>query len=131
MDRRPLIVLDTHAWLWWTSDDPKLGPDARRAIANARRILVPSICLWELNRLASCGRVRFDRPMDVWMRDALALPRVELAPITPELIERARMMASCDVADALIYATALLHRAPLITSDDRIGRGDSEVPCIW
>jgi len=29
------LLLDTHAFLWWWTDDPKLGAEARDAVAQA------------------------------------------------------------------------------------------------
>ena len=42
----PVIVLDTHAWVWWASDPDRLSVPARRAIEEAVReggLLVSSI----------------------------------------------------------------------------------------
>jgi len=29
-----MILLDTHAWIWWASQSPKLSAAARQAIEN-------------------------------------------------------------------------------------------------
>ena len=43
-----MIVLDTHAWVWWVSDPGKLGRRARREIERSPRIGVPTICSLEI-----------------------------------------------------------------------------------
>jgi len=53
------LLLDTHALLWWLTDDPKLSNPAREAIADGTRaVLVSAASLWEIatkNRLGKLG----------------------------------------------------------------------------
>jgi PIN domain nuclease of toxin-antitoxin system len=118
-----VIVLDTHAWLWWVSGSSQLGGKARLEISRAKRIGVPAICCLEVATGVAKGRIELDRaPLD-WMRDALALPRVELLPITPPIAAKAAELPPDfpgDPADRLIAATAILESALLVTRDARI-----------
>jgi len=63
------LMLDTHALLWWLTDDPQLSRAARSAIADpANEVLVSAASAWEiatkhrLGKLAIGGEVlsRFD-----------------------------------------------------------------------
>lgn len=122
-----MIVLDTHAWIWWTSEPARLGRRAQRALKTARRIGVPAICCLEVARLAARGRIRLDRPVLEWMFDALAMPRVELIPLTPAIATRAADLPAefpGDPADRLIAATALVEHGSVITKDTRIASAD-------
>ena len=56
-----MIVLDTHAWLWWVSDPAKLGRSAKREIEKTSRIGVPAICALEVAVSVSRGRLSLDR----------------------------------------------------------------------
>lgn len=92
----------------------------RRRIESARRILVPAISPWELAMLVAKRRLELDRPVIRWIGQALALPRVELAALTPAIAVRAAGLGagfSGDPADRLIVATALEAGAPLFTRD--------------
>ena len=58
------LLLDTHALLWWYSDDPALPPSTRKAIAYpANNILVSAASAWEIaikfriGKLASASEV--------------------------------------------------------------------------
>ena len=118
-----MIVLDTHAWIWWTSEPGALGRVARREIDRARKIGVPAICCLEVATLAARGRISLDRSPLQWMDDALSLPRVDLLPLTPAVaIKAAELPANFpgDPADRLIAATAILESALLITKDERM-----------
>jgi PIN domain nuclease of toxin-antitoxin system len=128
-----MIVLDTHAWIWWLTNPQKLGRRAARAIDRADRIGVPAICPWEVAAKAEAGKLRFDRPYDVWIEDALREDdRVELLPLLPRVaVESVRLAwEHRDPADRLIVATARLLSAPLATADERIEESGL-VTCTW
>lgn len=51
-------LLDSCALLWWMADAPKLGRQARRAIANQRNeIIVSAASLWEISIKSRRGRL--------------------------------------------------------------------------
>ena len=53
-----MIVLDTHAWLWWISSPEKLGLAARKALdqaASENGIYISAISSWEVALLMEKG----------------------------------------------------------------------------
>ena len=128
-----MIVLDTHAWIWWAADARRLPPTARHAIDQADAVGVCAISLWEVAMLVAKGRLEFDRETVTWLKQALALPRVELLPLTPVLAADAARLPDTfpgDPADRLIVASARQARAPLVTRDARI-RARDDVTTVW
>ena len=128
-----MIVLDTHAWVWWQTKPEKLGRAATRAITKAERIGVPAICAWEVAMKAELGKLRFDRPYDVWIDAALADDsRVELLHLSPRISVAATRLswAHRDPADRFVVATARVHEASLITADETI-HDARLVKCVW
>lgn len=128
-----MIVLDTHAWIWWVSEPAALGRAARREIDRARKIGVPAICCLEVATLAARGRISLDRSPLEWMRDALALSRVELLALTPAIAVKAAELPlhfPGDPADRLIAAAAILESAVLVTKDERL-RDSALVRTAW
>jgi PIN domain nuclease of toxin-antitoxin system len=118
-----MIVLDTHALLWWTQQPGLLSDTSSTAIDSADRILVPSICFWEVALLVRRGRfaLRRGQPVLEWANDVLAIPRVAAVSLTPELALSADALAMHpDPADRFIAATALSRQAPLVTKDDSL-----------
>ena len=118
-----MIVLDTHAWLWWVSAPARLGRLARRQIDEARKVGIPAICCLEIATLAARGRIGLDRPVLAWLQDSLARPDVDLLPLTPAVSVKAAELPTdfpVDPADRLIVATAILESAMLVTKDQRI-----------
>ena len=127
-----MIILDTHAFVWLSSDPRRLSAGARRAIEGADAMGIAAITCFEIALLVSRDRLRFDRDLRVWLRQALALPRIELLPLDPETSVAAAELEwdHRDPADRLIVATAISRHAPVISKDDRI-RSFRGVKSIW
>ncbi len=128
-----MIVLDTHAWLWWMTKPTKLGRRAARAIDKADRIGVPAISVWEIAQKEHNGQFKFNQPMTTWADDALSTDsRVELLPLLPRIsIEAVRLSwPHQDPADRFIVATARVYECALVTSDDAIHESGL-VRCVW
>ena len=67
------------------------------------------------------------------MLDALAVPRVELIPLTPAIATRAADLPPefpGDPVDRLIVASALVEHGRVVSKDDRIA-GAGAVETIW
>lgn len=113
-----LLILDTHAVLWWTLDSHRLGKQAARALAEAERVGIPAIALWEVSVLVRKRKVHLDLPLAEWAERVLAIPRVEALPLDAAVALRADgLEMHGDPADRFIVATALEHRARLATKD--------------
>ncbi len=129
-----MIVLDTHVWLWWAAQPAKLSRAARAAIDEAERVGVSTLSAWEVAMLTVRGRISLDRPVDTWVRQALAHPRVEaLAPDASAAVAAGLLDADAfpgDPVDRLIYATAKALRAPLVTRDRALRRFDTRAT-VW
>jgi PIN domain nuclease of toxin-antitoxin system len=67
------------------------------------------------------------------LEQALALPKMELVPLTPPIAVKATQLGNDfpgDPADRVIVATAILESAPLVTKDSKI-RKYSAVTSVW
>jgi PIN domain nuclease of toxin-antitoxin system len=52
------ILIDTHALLWWLSDDPSLSRAARKAMAETSNVLLVSAAsAWEIATKVRLGRL--------------------------------------------------------------------------
>jgi PIN domain nuclease of toxin-antitoxin system len=128
---REVIVVDTHAWIWWAAERHKLSHVALKTLEEADAVAIASITLWEIAMLAEKKRVSFDRDVLGWLEETIAITRVQVLPLTPRVAVLATSITPLrDPADRLIAATALAHNAPLITKDDHIRKSDV-VETIW
>lgn len=127
-----MIVLDTHAWIWWASDPAKLGRRGRAAIEAADRIGVPAVCCFEVAAAVARGRIALDRAPLEWLDQALALPGIDLLPVTPAVAVKATQLGAFhgDPADRLIVASALVEHAALVTRDRTI-RAYGALTTLW
>lgn len=131
MGSREVIVVDTHAWLWWAAERHKLSHAAIDALTETEGIAIASITLWEIAMLAEKKRLTLDRDVLVWLEDTITNTGARVLPLTPQIAVLATSIAPLrDPADRLIAATALTHNVPLVTKDDRI-RKSGVVETIW
>jgi PIN domain nuclease of toxin-antitoxin system len=114
-----VIVLDTHAWLWWVAAPSKLSRAATSARAD--RIGVSAASVFELVQLVERRRLILDTSVRTWVRDALRGPGVESLPVDAEIaIDAAQLRFGGDPFDRIIYATAVAKDAVLVTRDERL-----------
>lgn len=122
-----MIVLDTHTWVWWVDDDPRLSSAARSAIDSSEEVGVSAVSVWELATLERLGRIAVLPDLRVWVRRALAQARVTTHAVTPEIALAAGSLLPPfpgDPADRIIYSTALTNNAQLVSADRRLSRLD-------
>jgi len=128
-----MIVLDTHAWVWWATSSQILSKNAAKAIHGARTVYVSAISCWEVAMLVAKGRLVFDRDVELWLNLALKLPAVELVPLSPRIALRSARLEEGflgDPADCIIVATALEYGCAVVSKDKRI-RSYRQVRAIW
>jgi len=127
------LVVDTHVWLWSVLEDAqRLTGAASRRLRRATAAAVPAIAQWEAALLVAGGRLALDRPARDWISAAAALEPFSIAPLRPEIAVVAAYLQRegfhGDPADRMIYATARVLDAPLLTADRRIHAFDRALP---
>jgi PIN domain nuclease of toxin-antitoxin system len=120
-----VVILDTHIWVWWNQNDPKLSSYQRNEIENNRSdgIGICTITLVEISRLVKLQRITLPRTLEEWFSIALGIEGVLLIPITPTIaIDGINLPGEFhkDPADRLIVATARVNDCPLVTADKQI-----------
>ena len=128
-----MIVLDTHAWIWWAASPARLSVRARAAIDAAGVVGVSAISVWELAMLVAKKRLELDRDVLAWARQALALPRVALLPLSPEIAVASSGLPAefpGDPADRIIVSTAREDGAAVVSKDARL-RGVAGLKTVW
>lgn len=122
----PLLLLDTHVWLWLVAGSADLSTEARHRIekaAAAGALRIAAISLWEIALLASHGRIVLGKSIGLWLEEALADPGPAIDPLSPQVATESYALPQVfhrDPADRLIVATARVASATLMTRDRRI-----------
>ena len=128
-----MIVLDTHAWIWWVNESERLSDTAQLTIQQTDRVGIAAISCWEVAMLVAKERIGFSVDVQIWIELALQRPRVELLPITPEIAVRSTRLPDGfhgDPADRLIVATSLVHKRHLVSKDRKI-TSSGAVNVVW
>lgn len=130
-----MIVLDTHAWVWWVAGDRRLSQSARDEIDRAMGesgLRVSSISPWEVATLVRRGRLELTMEVGDWIARSEALPFLRFVPVDNRIALRAVGLQGLhdDPADRIIVATALSLGARLVTRDRRL-RAYRGVETLW
>jgi PIN domain nuclease of toxin-antitoxin system len=126
-----VLVLDTHAVVWWAGDPRRLGREARGRLADEHHLGIPTIVFWEVALLVRRQRLDLGLSVRVWTQAIQMIPRAEPLPLTPDIaIQAVELEMHADPVDRFIVATALRHAAPLVTKD-RLLRSLKFVETIW
>jgi PIN domain nuclease of toxin-antitoxin system len=122
------LLVDTHALLWWLTDDAALSQAAREALADpATEPLVSAASLWEIAIKRSLGKL--SAPDD--LPDRIVDGGFSWMAISPAHAWHVRDLPRHhgDPFDRLLVAQALTERLPIITSDARFN--DYGVEIRW
>jgi PIN domain nuclease of toxin-antitoxin system len=128
-----MIILDTHAWLWWSNESRKLSSKANGVIQETNIIGIPAICCWEIAMLATKSRIELSMDVSDWIDLALNRPKVQLLPLTPAIAVMSTQLSGDfhgDPADRFIVATSLIHQSPLVSKYQKIQNWGG-IDAIW
>lgn len=121
------LLLDTHYWIWLQAGARhEFSQSILKAIDEAAangNLLLSVMSVWEVGMLESKGRIELYAPCEEWVRKALAMPGLSLAPLTPEIAVASTRLPEPfhgDPADRIIVATARVLGARLVTRDNKI-----------
>lgn len=121
-----MVILDTCALIYDALAPNKLSSKARQAIADGEvknQLACSDISLWEVAMLIKKGRLDPGTDGLSFIRLALSARRIQVLPINPDIAELSVSYADFihhDPADRIIAATALHHKATLVTCDKHL-----------
>ena len=119
-------LLDTHTLVWLLDGNERLGKKSRtliQASAQADTLYVSAITPWEIAMLVSKGRLTLVQEVGEWLRIAISLPGVRMAPLSIDVSVASTRLSGTfhsDPADRIIVATARQLGATLVTEDKLI-----------
>jgi PIN domain nuclease of toxin-antitoxin system len=112
------VLIDTHVFLWWVTDDQRLSKRARSTIAAETSLLSVASC-WEIAIKAALGKLAVPRPLDRFLQTQIELNGFALLPLT---LEALGVLADLpfhhrDPYDRLLAAEATHAGLPIVSSD--------------
>jgi len=122
---QPRFVTDTHAFLWYLTDNPTLSKKARVVFDESEKgnaiIIIPMIVLLESIDIVDKKKVNFEFEkilLKLTQASNFIVPSIDLGLV----LEVNKIKGFKDLHDRIIVATADLFDAPLITKDKFIHR---------
>ncbi|MBU4225532.1 MAG: type II toxin-antitoxin system VapC family toxin [Chloroflexi bacterium] len=126
------ILLDTHAFLWFVDDDPRLSQPAQALIeAEESQPFLSAASLWEIAIKISLGKLILKQPYDTFIPHQLALNGIGILNIT---VEHAAAIAILpfhhrDPFDRMLAVQAKIEKMILVSADPIFDA--YEIKLVW
>lgn len=125
------LLLDTHAFLWWINNDPRLSVTACSAITEARTVLFSVASAWEIAIKAGLGRIDVPKNLRPFLSDQIRRNGFDTLAVKLEHATWVLRLEAHhrDPFDRLLIAQASVERAVFVTCDPEIQRYG--VDTVW
>lgn len=113
-------LLDTHSFLWFIADSPRLSAIGRTVIESAdNRVFLSVASVWEMAIKISLGKLNLPQPFEIFIVQQISLNRIELLDIT---VRHTALVSSLpfhhrDPFDRLLIAQAQTESMPIVGGD--------------
>ena len=120
------LLFDTHVLVWLLADSARISGRVYSHIERAAdkdELFVSAITPWEIAMLVAKERLRLNRDIADWLTAALALPGIQLEPLSPSIAVASTRLpwdVHPDPADRILLATARHLDATLVSADRQL-----------
>ena len=114
------LLLDTHTFLWFILDDPRLSPAARAMLIDpANELLLSPASYWEIAIKVSLGKYTVPGEFAEFMDAQVRENRLTILPIAiGDVAEVATLpFHHRDPFDRLLVGQALVEKVPIVSTD--------------
>jgi Uncharacterized protein conserved in bacteria len=128
-----MVLLDTHAVLWYFDDPKRLSSKSLNEIEKSSNLGICAISAWEISLLVQKGRLSLKYDVSQWIAFLSENPMVQWIDISSTIAIKSLNLPGSfhqDPADRFIVATAILYGIPIITKDQSI-QDYIHVETIW
>ncbi len=116
------LLLDTHTFLWFIEDSPRLSAEVKRLLESDVDLLISAASLWEIAIKISVGKLALTQPYKLFIPDQLTKNAVELLPIAVEhlALVSALPFHHRDPFDRLLIAQATIEQLTIVSIDNQL-----------
>jgi PIN domain nuclease of toxin-antitoxin system len=116
-----ILLLDTNAFIWWVSDDARLGRKARAAIASpANDVYISNLSMFECSIKSKLGKLKIDfDAVDQEISEGRLL-ELRFDTLVARQFVSQQNLPQADPFDTAIVAQAVAKHMTLVTSDHHI-----------
>jgi len=118
-------LLDTHAFLWWISDDARLSDRCRAIISSGvNEILFSAVSAWEIAVKVGIGRLAVPGDLENYTMEQVSRNRFEVLPISISHAVRVSRLPNHhkDPFDRMLVAQAQVEKVTILSGDTQIAR---------
>ncbi len=119
-----MILLDTHIFIWWIDDSPRLSKRYRQIIEERQNdgLGISIYSCWEIAKLVEYGKLELKFSIDDWLEISLSHPNISSIDLSIPVIIKSTQLPGFhkDPADQIIVATSIISGIPLLTADEKI-----------
>jgi PIN domain nuclease of toxin-antitoxin system len=126
------VLLDTHTFLWWITDDPKLSLRVRGIISDGENeIFISAATGWEIAIKSQIGRLKLPDEPQRFILEQLKINGMKSLPIEMRHALHVSTLPAYhqDPFDRILIAQAQMEDLPVLSADPEIGK--YEVTIIW
>jgi PIN domain nuclease of toxin-antitoxin system len=126
------VLIDTHTFIWWNTDDPLLSVHAKEIIADGENeIFLSAASVWEIAIKTAKGRLVLPEAPDQYISNRMSWYRFQPLPVQISHAAHVFELPSyhSDPFDRMLIAQSRVESLPLVTKDEDIRRYD--VATIW
>ena len=117
------LLLDTHVFLWWVNDAPKLSESARAAISDPNNTCYLSIAsCWEMAIKSSLGKLKLKNPVERFVSEQMQMNGFLMLNIELRHIAKIEALEfhHRDPFDRLLLTQAKTEKMTLVTVDSAL-----------
>jgi PIN domain nuclease of toxin-antitoxin system len=117
------VLLDTHTFIWFVLDDPKLSSSAKMLLEDAANdVFVSPASFWEIAIKVGLGKLDLRGPYDEFMQRGIFGNDFEILPIEPKHTSLLTTMPlhHKDPFDRLLVAQAKFENFAIVSVDDAL-----------
>jgi PIN domain nuclease of toxin-antitoxin system len=126
------ILLDTHSFLWFVFDDPRLSPLAAQTIENPKVVkLLSVVSLWEITIKSQLGKLKLGMKLSDFFEQFISKRELEVIDIELRYLLAYDQLPlhHRDPFDRMLLSQASVQEIPILSADTALAKYDIEL--VW
>ena len=123
------ILIDTHVFIWWTSDSQKLSFTVYNLLTSPKtQVILSVVSIWEMQIKLSLGKLQLKTALPELVEDEVKQNKIELLPLDLSHIYALSNLPNHhrDPFDRLLIAQAKSEELVIISIDEKFDGYDIE-----
>jgi PIN domain nuclease of toxin-antitoxin system len=116
------VLIDTHVFIWWTSDFQKLSPRVYNVLTNPNtQAILSVVSIWEMQIKLSLGKLKFTNALPELIEEEVKRNRIELLQLDLSHIYALGNLPNYhrDPFDRLLIAQSTIESLEVISIDEK------------